>query len=162
MNSSHKLSPLLMRQIIISHYSNPTNVLKRFDKNNTGLIIKKNGNIIEYIIYKKSQTCVDEFHISLFIKNNIIHNIFFAGTACSISTAGLDILCDLLRDKNLKDAINIIDNYLLLVNGKKYDPEIAGEAICLVNTYKIPLRIKCATIGLEGITDILKRIKYNN
>ena len=38
---------------------------------------------------------------------------------------------------------------------KEYDPEILDEAIVFMNTSRQPSRIKCATIGFNGVRKIL-------
>ena len=34
-----------------------------------------------------------------------------------------------------------------------------GELICLKNTFKLPVRLKCATLGSNGIIEIINEYK---
>ena len=54
-----------------------------------------------------------------------------------------------------KEAFKIIENYLNMIYEKPYDEEALDEAIVFQNTHKQAARIKCATIGWNGLTKLL-------
>ena len=45
--------------------------------------------------------------------------------------------------------------FLNMIFEKDYDPEILEEAIAFYNTHKQANRIKCATLGWKGITQLI-------
>ena len=65
-------------------------------------------------------------------------------------------MSELLNGKTVAEAKNIIDNYLAMINEQEYDESLLDEAIVFMNTSKQAARIKCATIGWNGMNQILE------
>ena len=80
----------------------------------------------------------------------------FEGVACTISTSSTDILCDLIINKTKAEANYILTQYLNMIYEKDFDDSVLDEAIVFSNTYKQAARIKCATIGCNGIEELIK------
>lgn len=133
----------MMRSIIMDHYSNPTNKHEpnsdKFEK-----------------IHMHSDNCIDDLNIYLLVENNIVKDACFEGVACTISTASTDIMCDLLKGKNIEEAKNIIKQYDNMIHEQPFDEEVLEEAIVFINTSKQAARIRCATIGWNAADMILK------
>ena len=66
---------------------------------------------------------------------------------------------ELLKGKTILEAQEIIDNYMAMVDEEAYDEELLDEAIAFQNVGKQANRIKCATIGWNGIQEILNDTK---
>ena len=133
----------MMRQIIMDHYSNPLNkhqpTFEGFEK-----------------VHMHSDNCIDDLDIFLLIENNMVKDACFDGVACTISTASTDIMCDLLKGKNIDEAKNIIAQYNHMIHEEPFDDEVLEEAIVFINTSKQAARIRCATIGYNAADKILK------
>ena len=90
----------------------------------------RNHELVEDDSYKKvnmdSETCIDNIDIQAKIENGVID-----------------------------EARVIIKNYMNMIFEKDYDPEILEEAIAFYNTHKQANRIKCATLGWKGITQLI-------
>ena len=133
----------MMRSIIMDHYSNPTNKHEpnsdKFEK-----------------IHMHSDNCIDDLNIFLLVENNIVKDACFEGVACTISTASTDIMCDLLKGKNIEEAKYIIKQYDNMIHEQPFDEEVLDEAIVFINTSKQAARIRCATIGWNAADMILK------
>ncbi len=133
----------MMRSIIMDHYSNPTNKHEpnsdKFEK-----------------IHMHSDNCIDDLNIFLLVENDIVKDACFEGVACTISTASTDIMCDLLKGKNIEEAKNIIKQYDNMIHEQPFDEEVLEEAIVFINTSKQAARIRCATIGWNAADAILK------
>ncbi len=133
----------MMRQIIMDHYSNPLNkhqpTSDKFEK-----------------VHMHSDNCIDDLDIFLLIENNIVTDACFDGVACTISTSSTDIMCDLLKGKNIEEARNILLQYDNMIHEKPFDEEVLEEAIVFINTSKQAARIRCATIGWNAADKILK------
>ena len=127
------LDNMMLRQIIMDHYENP-----------------RNRELVEDDSYKKvnmdSETCIDNIDIQAKIENGVIEDIRFDGEACAICTSSTSIMTELLIGKTIDEARVIIENY---------DPEILEEAIAFYKTHKQANRIKCATLGWKGITQLI-------
>ena len=133
----------MMRSIIMDHYSNPTNKHK-----------PNNDKYEKYHMH--SDNCIDDLDIYLLVDNNKVIDACFDGVACTISTASTDIMCDILKDKDIKQARYIIEQYDHMIHEQPYDADVLDEAVVFVNTSKQAARIRCATIGWNAATEILK------
>ena len=132
-----------LRAIIMDHYSNPTNK-------------KTPEDMSKYTsIHMKSDNCVDDINVFLKEENGVIVDCLWDGIACTISTSSTDIMCDLVKGKSKDDADKIIQNYLAMIHEEPYDPELLDEAIVFMNTSKQASRIRCATIGWNGLKELI-------
>ena len=136
------LDNMMLRQIIMDHYENP-----------------RNRKLVEDDSYKKvnmdSETCIDNIDIQAKIEDGVIKDIRFDGEACAICTSSTSIMTELLIGKTIDEARVIIKNYMNMIFEKDYDPEMLEEAIAFYNTHKQANRIKCATLGWKGITQLI-------
>ena len=133
----------MMRSIILDHYSKPNN--------------KNTPNIDGYEkIHMHSDNCIDDINVYLLVDKHIVKDASFDGVACAISTASTDILCDLLKDKDVKTALYIIEQYMHMIHEEPFDGDVLEEALAFVNTSKQAARIRCATIGWNAANEILK------
>jgi nitrogen fixation NifU-like protein len=64
-------------------------------------------------------------------------------------------MTELLTGKSVKEGEYIIEQYMNMIEGKEYDGSVLDEAIVFMNTNRQPSRIKCATIGFRGVTELL-------
>ena len=133
----------MMRSIIMDHYSNPLNKHQ-----------PKTDNFIK--VHMHSDNCIDDLDIFLLLENDKVIDACFDGVACTISTSSTDIMCDLLKGKNIKDAKYIIQQYDNMIHEQPFDDEVLEEAIVFINTSKQAARIRCATIGWNAAEEILK------
>lgn len=135
----------LLRVIIMEHYDNPNNK------------IDDESNYQNYkIFHNKSSTCIDDIKILINISNNKIIDAKFLGIGCAISTSSTDIICEMLIDKSVNDAIEIIDNYKKMINNKEYDEDNLGELIAFYQIHLQSNRIKCAMIGADAFIKVLE------
>lgn len=133
----------MMRSIIMDHYSNP---IHKHQPNGDGFIK----------VHMHSDNCIDDLDIFLKLDNNKVIDACFDGVACTISTASTDIMCDLLINKDFKEAKNIIKQYDNMIHEEPFDEEVLDEAIVFINTSKQAARIRCAMIGWNAANQILK------
>lgn len=133
----------MMRSIIMDHYSNP---IHKHQPNGDGFIK----------VHMHSDNCIDDLDIFLKLDNNKVIDACFDGVACTISTASTDIMCDLLINKDYKEAQNIIKQYDNMIHEEPFDEEVLDEAIVFINTSKQAARIRCAMIGWNAADQILK------
>ncbi len=137
-------NPQLMRAVIMDHYENPRNKktpanLENYDK-----------------IHMDSSSCVDDIWVYLRMENNLVAEMLWDGVACAISTASTSILSELVVGKTIEEAKHIINEYQKMIHEESYDDSLLGEAVVFLNTAKQPARIKCATLGWDGLLALLK------
>ena len=133
----------MMRQIIMDHYSNPQN------KHHP----PKEGY---ETMHMHSDNCIDDLDIFLLVENGKITDACFDGVACTISTSSTDIMCDLLKDKDIEEGKKIIEAFHHMIHEEEFDDSLLEEAIVFINTSKQAARIRCATIGWNAADEILK------
>ncbi len=140
------LNPMMMRQIIMDHYTNPRNKREVTDPR-----YKK--------IHMDSASCVDDIYVYVLFEDGIFKDVAFNGVACTISTASTSIMTELLKDKTIEEAKYLCDQFSRMIHEEEYDDESLQEATCFANTSKQASRIGCATIGWRGLTSIINEIE---
>jgi nitrogen fixation NifU-like protein len=139
-------SPELMRRIIMDHYSNPRN--------------KRTPEESGYLsIHMDSASCIDDLYIYLKMENDKIVDVAFDGIGCAISIASTSIMSEILKGLTKDEAFYIISQYKAMLHGEDFDEEVLDEAIVFINTYRQASRIKCATIGWDGVYELLDSLK---
>ncbi|MCR5349059.1 MAG: SUF system NifU family Fe-S cluster assembly protein [Bacilli bacterium] len=139
-----ELTPAMMREIIMDHYSSPRHK------------VTPEGEGYE-TLHSSSINCIDDIDVFLkFDGNGKVKDACWNGTACAISTASSDILCDLLIGHDEKEAKYIIDQYRKMIHEEPYDSSVLEEALAFMNTGRQAARIHCALIGWDAVEEILK------
>lgn len=138
----------LKREIIMDNYSNPYHNAEcnddRYEKINT-----------------RNASCIDNLDIYILFDNDIIKDIIFNGEACAISTSSTSIMIKNLIGKNIKDALEYINDFDNMVNESEYDEELLNEAVVYNEIYKQGSRKSCATLPYIGLKKLLLD-KLNN
>ena len=140
---------MVLRQIILDHYQYPHHH-------------KLIGSKGYQQVHMASESCIDDIHVEALIEEGIIKDINFEGVSCSLSTASTSIMTDLLIGKTTEEAKEIIDAYMRMIDGEGFDEEVLQEAVAFQNTWKQANRIKCATIGWKGITELIEESEKKN
>lgn len=141
---SIELTPQIMREIIMDHYASPRHKVSPSEE---GYLTTHSSSV----------NCIDD--IDVYLKLNAdgkVDDALWNGTACAISTASTDILCDLLIGKTKEQAEYIIEQYLHMLHEEPYDGEVLEEANAFMNTSKQAARIHCASIGFDAFATLLK------
>lgn len=132
----------LKRNLILEHYQHP-----------------KNKGLIDDSTYLYSNTnnesCIDEVNLMVKIEDNKIMDIRFDGDACAICTSSTSIMIETLIGKTVEEALEIYQNFVDMVEGKKYKAQKLENAIVYNNINKQPSRKKCALLPWQGIKKTL-------
>lgn len=136
----------LRRQIILDRYETPIN---KIDENSISNDYKTSNN--------NSPSCIDNINAYVKIKDDKIVDVKFSGIACAISTSSTDIMCDKLKNMNKNEAIEYINEYLKLVDGKEFDKEKLKELNVFDQIHKQLNRIKCAKVGIIAIKNAIEK-----
>ena len=136
----------LKKEIILEHYSHPSN----FEEINDKSYEKINTN---------NESCIDNLNFYIKIEDNLIKDIKFNGEACAISMASSSIATDNLIGKTISEAINYIDNFDNMINQKTYDEDTLNEACAFCDIYKQNNRKNCAFLPYKGLRKYLENYK---
>ena len=87
----------LKKEIILEHYSHPSNYEKIIDDS----YVKINTN---------NESCIDEINLMVKIEDGIVKDIKFDGEACAICTSSTSIMIETLIGKTLEEVEDILVN----------------------------------------------------
>ncbi len=142
----------LYQEIILDHGKNPRNLrtTENFNKDAKG----------------HNPLCGDKVHIFLKLnENKKIEDISFEGSGCAISMASASIMTDLVKEKEEKEAKNLIKDFLEMIKEK---PELATKNLSedektklmsLSGVKQYPMRVKCATLAWHTLTSAMNNMQ---
>lgn len=133
----------IKREIMLDHYSNPNNKQKVSDERYKS-------------IHNASESCIDDITVYMLAEDGVIKDVKFDGVGCTICTSSTDIMCDLITGKTLQEAKAIINEYYKMIDEKPFDEDSLEEANAFDTLYQQANRIKCGTIGIHAIDDLIK------
>ena len=149
----------LYQEIILEHGKNPRNLRKTegFNKDAKG----------------NNPLCGDNVHVYLKLNGQkIVEDASFEGSGCAISMASASIMTDLLKQKEEKEAKNLIKDFLEMIKEK---PELVTKSLSedektklmsLSGVKKYPMRVKCATLSwhtlVAAFEDKKEEVKTEN
>ena len=129
----------LYRQVIMDHYKNPRN--KGLYENND-----------EYVtIHLNNPSCGDDINIQVKIVDGKIVDIRHQGIGCSICCSSASVMSETLKNKSVKDAKRITNNFFEMLKGNEYSDEDLDEAEIYIGVKQFPARIKCASLAWKAL-----------
>lgn len=134
--------PQFLRQLIMDHYEYPRN--KREE--------------LSYVRERVStDSCIDDITVQALIKDDIIEDVAFVGTACTIATSSVSMMSELLKGKTSEEANSIISNFNAMLKMKDFDEDVLGELVALRNVSRQPHRIHCADLSWRAMQLIISK-----
>lgn len=132
------------REIIMENYMHPTN--------------RKEISDDSYLkVNTRNVSCIDNLDIYLKFNQEKIEDIAFQGEACAISVSATSIMINNLIGKTKREALEYINNFYLMTEGKEYNEELLKEGNAYSDIYKQGNRKTCATLPFRGVEDALIR-----
>jgi nitrogen fixation protein NifU and related proteins len=154
----------LYREIILDHYRSPRN---------RGELPAPPAQRVEGF----NPLCGDEVVVYVQVQDGTVSDIRFAGQGCSISQSSASLMSAAVKGKSVAEARNLIRTFKAMMsvhearlgdgpdglagaNGSTddgsdvvtADPESLGELAALQGVVKFPVRIKCATLSWNTLT----------
>lgn len=136
----------LYRKIIMEHYKDP-----------------KNKGLLEdssyLLINMTNPSCGDNVVLQLKQEDGIIKDIRHEGVGCSICCSAASMISEILKNKTKEEALDILDEYHLMIKGESYSKEILNnDLIVYEGVAKFPARIRCATLASRALEEgLLKK-----
>ena len=137
----------LYQEVILDHYRSP---------HHKGLSADK-----DIQVHHNNPSCGDEVTLNLSMKGGVVTDLTWDGVGCSISMASTSVMSDLLVGKDYKDAMNILDNFVELMQSKGQsagDESVLEDAVAFAGVSKFPARIKCALLGWMAFKDASSQV----
>ncbi|AFK85425.1 MULTISPECIES: Fe-S cluster assembly sulfur transfer protein SufU [Thermoanaerobacterium] len=131
----------LYSEIIMEHYENSPN--KREMDNPT---IKERGH---------NPLCGDDITLELKMNGDVIEDASFVGHGCAISQASTSMMCDLIKGKDKKEALKLVEKFIDMIHKKDVDIDELGDAQVLQGVSDFPARVKCALLAWKTLEKII-------
>ena len=133
----------LKRTILLDHYQNPRN---------KGLVDDERY----HLVHNASDSCIDDIKVQMLMEDGIIRDVRFDGVGCTICYASTSIMSELIMGKTKEEALHIIDEYYRMIDEKEYDEDLLEEANAFNTLSKQANRIKCGTIGIHAMEELIR------
>jgi len=138
-----KLSALY-QELILDHYRRP-----------------RNKGMLEHPTHAVSLNnplCGDEIDLQLLVQDAVIRDVRFVGRGCSISQASASMMTQLLKEKSVPQALVLAGRISAMMQGDAAaaTDKSLGELRALAGVSKFPVRIKCALLPWNALSDALK------
>ena len=143
-----EISDELYREIILDHYKNP----RHFGKLENADVQQPGANPL----------CGDELELMVSVKDGVIVDIAFQGKGCSISQASASMMTDAVCNHKISEIQEMVAKFrgMMLENKGTDDfPEPLEDAKSLEGVKRYPVRVKCAVLAWNTLSEALKKIK---
>ncbi|HEY8423360.1 MAG TPA: SUF system NifU family Fe-S cluster assembly protein [Clostridia bacterium] len=130
----------LSKEIIMDHYQNPR-----------GKSIPQGYKTVTL----KNISCGDIVSVGALQENDVIKDIRHEGSGCSICCASASMMCELLKDKTVPEALDIAQEFSKMMTRQEFDGDKLGDACALEGINKLLPRIKCATLAWNAAKELL-------
>ncbi len=149
----------LYREIILDHYKNPRN---QGTLETPPAVVEQGYNPL----------CGDEVKVYLLVEDEVVKDIKIDGQGCSISRSSASLMSNAVKGRSINDAYKAIRTFKKMMaldedgdaDGETIEPineYTVGELIALQGVVKFPVRIKCATLPWNTLTQALEGATTN-
>ena len=146
----------LYREVILDHYRSPRN---------RGELATPPAIRVEGF----NPLCGDEIVVYLMVEDGVLTNIKLTGHGCSISQSSSSLMSAAVKGKTLTQVRDTIIKFKQLMtvhetslesspNPEVVDERTLGELAALQGVVKFPVRIKCATLAWNTLSQALDEV----
>jgi nitrogen fixation NifU-like protein len=146
----------LYREIILDHYRNPRN---------RGELPTPPAHRTEGF----NPLCGDEIIVFLDVEDGVVRDLRIAGQGCSISQSSASMMSTAVKGKSVEEAREVIRAFKAMMSihehaldsddGDEAPSDVKlGDLEALRGVVKFPVRIKCATLAWNTLTQGLEEI----
>lgn len=134
----------LYQQVILEHYKKPkhkgkTNPVHRYQKGH-------------------NPSCGDTIELTLQLNDagDTIVDAKFEGEGCAISMASADLMAEALKDKTVKEALEMVERFQGMMKGEAQFPKEQRKLNVMQGVSQFPVRIKCANLTWHALKAALE------
>ncbi|ADD03499.1 SUF system FeS assembly protein, NifU family [Thermoanaerobacter mathranii subsp. mathranii str. A3] len=99
--------------------------------------------------------CGDDITLYLKMNGDIIEDASFTGHGCAISQASTSMMIDLIKGKDKKEALRLVQEFIDMIHKKDVNLDELGDAQVLQGVSDFPARVKCALLAWKTLQEIL-------
>jgi nitrogen fixation NifU-like protein len=134
----------LYQELILDHYRRPRNKGTLQDATHT--------------VSLNNPLCGDEIDLQLRVDGDVIKDARFIGRGCSISQASASMMTQLLKERTVPQAVALAQRMSAMLQGDEAAArdKTLGELRALAGVAKFPVRIKCALLPWNALTDAVQ------
>jgi len=134
----------LYQELILDHYRRPRN--------------KGTLDGATHSVSLNNPLCGDEIDLQLQVEGGAIKAVRFVGRGCSISQASASMMTQLLKEKAVPQALALAERMSAMMQGDETaaGDKSLGDLRALAGVSKFPIRIKCALLPWNALTDAFK------
>lgn len=133
----------LFKEIIQEHYKHPKN---------KGL--KEGAGFAT--VHFKNPSCGDDLTVQVKVEDATVKEIRHQGTGCAICCASASVMSELLKQRGVAEARELIAEFKRMVSAEPFDEEKLEEAAAFQGVAQLPPRIKCATLAWSACEEGLE------
>ena len=141
----------MYQEIILDHYKHP---------HHAGL-----REPYEAEVHHVNPTCGDEVTLRVHLggagTDAVVEDVSYDALGCSISQASVSVLTDLLIGKRVRDALEVHEEFLALMQGRgtvEPDEDVLEDGVAFAGVAKFPARVKCALLGWMAWKDATSQV----
>ncbi|MGA1361781.1 MAG: Fe-S cluster assembly sulfur transfer protein SufU [Ilumatobacteraceae bacterium] len=135
----------LYREIILDHYKNPRN----------------RGTLPPPAVRSEGHNplCGDEIEVFLQVDDGVVSDVRIGGQGCSISQSSASMMSAAVKGKKIDDVRALVQRFRHMMSVEEDgEPDTSvslGDLEALQGVVKFPVRIKCAVLAWNTLTDAL-------
>ena len=139
----------LYREIILDHYRSPRN---------RGELPPPATHAVGH-----NPLCGDEIEVYLDVRDGIVHDIKVGGQGCSISQSSASMMSQAVKGKTVDEVRALVHRFKSMMSIEELDDADAsvevklGDLEALQGVVKFPVRIKCAVLSWNTLTEALSQ-----
>lgn len=135
----------LYREIILDHYRTPRN---------RGELAPPAAHAVGH-----NPLCGDEIEVYLDVADGMVNDIKVGGQGCSISQSSASMMTQAVKGKSLEEVRALVHRFRSMMSIEELDESAAevklGDLEALQGVVKFPVRIKCAVLAWNTLTEAL-------
>jgi nitrogen fixation NifU-like protein len=132
-----------------------TELIMEHNKNRRNKHSLENADLSEH---GHNPSCGDDITLELKFDGDIISEAAFTGSGCAISQASTSIMIDLIKDKSIEEALELVETFIAMIKKEIKDQQELRklkDAMALKNISNMPARVKCAVLSWHTLKEAL-------
>ena len=140
----------MYQEIILDHYRSPKH--------------KGLRDPYDVEVHHVNPTCGDEVTLRVKLDGDVVTDVSYDGSGCSISQASESVMTELVLGRTVDEAMGKADEFLAMMHSQgqvEPDEDVLEDAVAFAGVAKFPARVKCALLGWMAWKDAVLQARAN-